>query len=101
MEPTNHPRPFEWPPGWHVEHVDQTLSTNADLLAVADTAPHRTVRFADHQTAGRGRLDRLWDAPPGSNLLVSLLFDALTGIAAMMGKLMMIFATAAVATRLA
>ena len=74
MEPTNHPRPFEWPPGWHVEHVDQTPSTNADLLAVADTAPHRTVRFADHQTAGRGRLDRLWDAPPGSNLLVSLLF---------------------------
>ncbi|MFM8866807.1 MAG: biotin--[acetyl-CoA-carboxylase] ligase [Ilumatobacteraceae bacterium] len=29
---------------------------------------------ADHQTAGRGRLDRKWDAPPGANLLVSLLF---------------------------
>ena len=29
---------------------------------------------ADHQTAGRGRLDRRWDAPPGANLLVSLLF---------------------------
>ncbi len=29
---------------------------------------------ADHQTAGRGRLDRRWDAPPGSNLLVSMLF---------------------------
>ncbi len=28
----------------------------------------------DHQTAGRGRLDRRWDAPPGSNLLASLLF---------------------------
>ncbi len=28
----------------------------------------------DHQTAGRGRLDRRWDAPPGTNLLVSLLF---------------------------
>ncbi|MEZ5273130.1 MAG: hypothetical protein R2694_12630 [Ilumatobacteraceae bacterium] len=27
-----------------------------------------------HQTAGRGRLDRRWDAPPGANLLVSLLF---------------------------
>ena len=29
---------------------------------------------ADHQTAGQGRLDRRWDAPPGANLLVSILF---------------------------
>ena len=29
---------------------------------------------ADHQTAGRGRLDRRWDAPAGTNLLVSILF---------------------------
>ncbi len=29
---------------------------------------------ADHQTAGRGRLDRTWVAPPGSSLLVSVLF---------------------------
>jgi BirA family biotin operon repressor/biotin-[acetyl-CoA-carboxylase] ligase len=28
---------------------------------------------ADRQTAGRGRLDRTWEAPPGSSLLVSLL----------------------------
>lgn len=28
---------------------------------------------ADLQTAGRGRLDRRWDAPSGANLLVSLL----------------------------
>jgi len=27
----------------------------------------------DHQTAGRGRLGRTWDAPPGTNLLVSVL----------------------------
>jgi BirA family biotin operon repressor/biotin-[acetyl-CoA-carboxylase] ligase len=32
------------------------------------------VLFTDHQTAGRGRLDRAWIAPPGSNLLVSFLF---------------------------
>ena len=31
---------------------------------------------ADHQTAGRGRLDRRWDAPAGANLLVSILFRA-------------------------
>ena len=28
---------------------------------------------ADRQTAGRGRLDRTWEAPAGSSLLVSLL----------------------------
>lgn len=60
---------------WHVRHVAQTGSTNADLLAEAATgAPDRTVLRTDHQTAGRGRLDRRWDAPPGTNLLVSLLF---------------------------
>jgi len=29
--------------------------------------------MAHHQSAGRGRMDRRWDAPAGSNLLVSLL----------------------------
>jgi len=31
------------------------------------------VAVADRQTAGRGRLDRTWEAPAGSSLLVSLL----------------------------
>ena len=31
------------------------------------------VAVADHQTAGRGRLGRRWEAPAGSNLLVSVL----------------------------
>ena len=67
-------RPPEWPHGWHVREVAETGSTNADLLAIADRAPDRSVLRADHQTAGRGRLDRRWEAPPGSNLLVSVLF---------------------------
>ena len=55
--------------------VPETGSTNADLLqAAAAGAPDRSVRCALHQTAGRGRLDRRWEAPPGANLLVSLLF---------------------------
>ena len=62
-------------PEWHVAHVAETGSTNADLLATAQAgAPTRSVLRTDHQTAGRGRLDRRWDAPPGTNLLVSLLF---------------------------
>jgi len=64
----------EWPPGWTVEHVAETGSTNTDLLESADRRPDRSVLVADHQTAGRGRLDRRWDAPPGANLLVSILF---------------------------
>jgi BirA family transcriptional regulator, biotin operon repressor / biotin---[acetyl-CoA-carboxylase] ligase len=57
-----------------VWHVAETGSTNADLLAIADDLPDRTVLVTDHQTAGRGRLDRRWEAPPGRNLMVSLLF---------------------------
>lgn len=65
----------QWPSGWHVEHVGETGSTNADLLAAARAgAPDRSVLAADHQTAGRGRLDRRWEAPAGANLLVSMLF---------------------------
>ena len=57
--------------------VSETGSTNADLLEAAKKgAPGRLVLRADHQTAGRGRLDRTWEAPPGVNLLVSLLFRA-------------------------
>ena len=60
---------------WRITIVDETGSTNADLLAAAASgAPDRSVLMARHQTAGRGRLDRRWDAPAGANLLVSLLF---------------------------
>jgi BirA family biotin operon repressor/biotin-[acetyl-CoA-carboxylase] ligase len=63
-----------WPQGWTVEHVAVTGSTNRDLLATAAQRPDRSVLVTDHQTAGKGRLDRRWDAPPGTNLLVSILF---------------------------
>ncbi|MEA3018492.1 MAG: BirA family transcriptional regulator, partial [Actinomycetota bacterium] len=54
--------------------VDETGSTNADLLALArDGAPEGIVLVADHQTAGRGRAGRSWVAPPGSSLLLSVL----------------------------
>jgi len=54
--------------------VAETGSTNADLAAAArDGAAHGAVLVADHQTAGRGRLDRTWVAPPNSALLCSIL----------------------------
>ena len=60
---------------WLISVVDETGSTNADLLAAAEAgATDHSVLMARHQTAGRGRLNRQWVAPPGANLLVSLLF---------------------------
>jgi BirA family biotin operon repressor/biotin-[acetyl-CoA-carboxylase] ligase len=54
--------------------VAETGSTNDDLaVAARQGAPDRTVLVTDHQTAGRGRLGRRWEAPPGANLLVSVL----------------------------
>jgi BirA family biotin operon repressor/biotin-[acetyl-CoA-carboxylase] ligase len=58
---------------WSVWFVAETGSTNADLLACGD-APDRAVLVAGHQIAGRGRLGRTWDAPPGVNLLASIMF---------------------------
>jgi BirA family biotin operon repressor/biotin-[acetyl-CoA-carboxylase] ligase len=37
-------------------------------------APDGTLVIADYQTAGRGRLDRRWQAPPVSSLLLSFIF---------------------------
>lgn len=62
-----------WPPGWTVEYVAVTASTNTDLIETAFERPDRSVRATGHQTAGRGRMDRRWDAPPDTNLLVSIL----------------------------
>jgi BirA family biotin operon repressor/biotin-[acetyl-CoA-carboxylase] ligase len=59
---------------WHVSVVAETGSTNDDLLRAAERRElvDRTVLRTEHQTAGRGRLDRRWDAPAGSNLLASM-----------------------------
>jgi len=49
-------------------------STNRYLLDEARAgAAEGVVAVADHQTAGRGRLGRTWEAPAGSNLLLSVL----------------------------
>lgn len=41
---------------------------------LVDTSlPEGAIVVADHQTAGRGRLGRSWDAPPGKALLFSIL----------------------------
>lgn len=56
--------------------VEATGSTNRDLVdaVMADRAgwPHLSVLLTTDQRAGRGRLDRVWTAPPGTALAVSV-----------------------------
>lgn len=56
-----------------VNWVEQTGSTNADLLAAGRKGAPEQARIADHQTAGRGRRDRVWLSPPDAALMMSVL----------------------------
>lgn len=57
-----------------LEVVERTASTNADVSARARAGEASgLVVIAEEQTAGRGRLDRSWQAPARSSLLMSLL----------------------------
>jgi len=47
------------------------LATVASTQEAARELPIGSVVGAEHQTAGRGRLDRRWEAPPGTALLAS------------------------------
>jgi len=50
-------------------HAGQTPSTMALL---PPDAPHGAVAVAEHQTAGRGRLGRVWVDEPGAGLALSV-----------------------------
>lgn len=59
---------------WDVRMVVTTGSTNADVAAAArDGAAEGYTVVAQHQSAGRGRLDRRWEAPMGMALAMSFL----------------------------
>ena len=65
--------------GRNYHYLESTGSTN-DILkgqvtaGNSDDPPAGTVVLTDFQSQGRGRLDRQWQAPPGSSLLLSILF---------------------------
>jgi BirA family transcriptional regulator, biotin operon repressor / biotin---[acetyl-CoA-carboxylase] ligase len=57
-----------------LEVVAEIGSTNAALVAAAAAdEPEGAVLVAEHQVAGRGRLDRVWTSPPRAGLTVSFL----------------------------
>jgi len=61
-----------------LEVVEATGSTNTDLARFLSNEPGAwpeiSVLATDFQSAGRGRLERTWQAPPRSSLAVSILF---------------------------
>jgi BirA family transcriptional regulator, biotin operon repressor / biotin---[acetyl-CoA-carboxylase] ligase len=59
-------------PHWTVRLHAEAGSTN--VLAAAEPAADLVV-VADHQQAGRGRLDREWVTPPGAALTFSVVLD--------------------------
>ena len=58
---------------WRVSVLDLTTSTQSDLadMVKVNSAENGDVIAAEFQTAGRGRMDRVFQAPPGSALLFS------------------------------
>ena len=59
---------------WRIEHFGEIDSTNTWLAQRAlEGAPEGLVAVADFQSAGRGRLERRWESPPGASLLCSIL----------------------------
>ena len=60
----------------NIEFYPEVSSTNDIAIARAKAGDVRegTLIIADHQTAGRGRYGRTWEAPPGKCILASIVF---------------------------
>lgn len=71
--------------GFHIETVDETLSTNTVLLHANDDTPTPRCLAAEIQTAGRGRRGRQWHASLGSSLTCSVRWRSRLGMAALAG----------------
>jgi BirA family biotin operon repressor/biotin-[acetyl-CoA-carboxylase] ligase len=61
--------------GRNLLFLPTTGSTNHEARRLArEGAAEGTVVITEYQSSGRGRMDRRWQAPPNSSLLLSLLF---------------------------
>lgn len=61
---------------FRLAEIAATGSTNVDVAAWIRSGLRADYALrADHQTAGRGRRDRSWEAPPGSGLMLSIALE--------------------------
>lgn len=56
-----------------VPYLYEAECESTQALLLDSDLPEGAAAATDHQTGGRGRLGRRWEAPPGSSLLVSVL----------------------------
>jgi BirA family biotin operon repressor/biotin-[acetyl-CoA-carboxylase] ligase len=60
--------------GWRIHYFESIGSTQVQAGELAARgAAHGTVVIAEHQSAGRGRMNRRWHSPPGVNLYISII----------------------------
>jgi BirA family biotin operon repressor/biotin-[acetyl-CoA-carboxylase] ligase len=60
--------------GHSLYYHNETRSTNDDAYSLGlDGCPEGTMVIADHQIAGKGRLQRSWHSPPGLNIYTSVI----------------------------
>ena len=58
----------------HFAQIGSTNDALKEAAIVEPLLPAGTLFLTDYQSQGRGRFQRRWQAPPGSSLLMSLLF---------------------------
>jgi BirA family biotin operon repressor/biotin-[acetyl-CoA-carboxylase] ligase len=61
--------------------VDETGSTNTDLVESARRGEPEQVLITDYQRAGRARLGRRWESDPGAGLMMSALVRPASSVA--------------------
>lgn len=62
------------PVGHQIHYYRQIGSTNDEAFRLAQAgAPHGTALIAEAQTAGKGRMQRIWHSPGGANLYTSVI----------------------------
>ena len=66
--------------GARVTVIDKVASTNAVLLTERESYAHRSLLFANQQTAGRGRRGKRWVSPAGVNIYMSVVWDWTHGL---------------------
>lgn len=67
------PPELPWTAGLPYRYANECGSTNAELKALATTAPAGTALVTDEQTGGKGRLGRTWMSRRGEDLTFSVL----------------------------